>query len=99
MEGLIPYLLHAIKKDKPQQSRRHNSFSEGSTRSYHLLMDYVARESLTGSSHRRSRSEFAQPSSTSTDFPAFESRFSLQRSVSVVTTTDQIKLEDETLFQ
>ncbi|CAM8920588.1 unnamed protein product [Rhodiola kirilowii] len=88
MEGLIPYLLHAIKKDKPHHHdiRRHSSFSEGSTRSYHLLTDYAGSgDSLTGSSHsqshRRTRSEFTQPPSTATNFSAaYESRFNLQHS-------------------
>ncbi|KAE8008083.1 hypothetical protein FH972_004630 [Carpinus fangiana] len=56
MEGLIPYLVHAIKKQKPQHSYR--SFSEGSTRSYHLLLNS---DSLSGSSHRRTRSDFQPP--------------------------------------
>uniref|UniRef100_A0A2N9EXY1 Uncharacterized protein n=1 Tax=Fagus sylvatica TaxID=28930 RepID=A0A2N9EXY1_FAGSY len=56
MEGLIPFLLHAIKKQRPQNSYR--CLSEGSSRSYHLLN--VA-DSLSGSSHRRTRSEFQPP--------------------------------------
>ncbi|CAA2999700.1 Hypothetical predicted protein [Olea europaea subsp. europaea] len=57
MEGLIPYLLHAMKKQRPQHSYR--SLSENSTRSYHLLR---GGESVEGSSHRRTRSEFQPPS-------------------------------------
>jgi hypothetical protein len=57
MEGLIPYLLHAIKKQKPGNNYRR--LSEGSTRSYHLLN--TAADSLGGSSHRRTRSEFLPP--------------------------------------
>ncbi|KAF5448268.1 hypothetical protein F2P56_028822 [Juglans regia] len=57
MEGLIPYLLRAIKKPKGYNSYR--SFSEGSTRSYHLLLN--AQDSANGSSHRRTRSEFQPP--------------------------------------
>uniref|UniRef100_A0A7N1A071 Uncharacterized protein n=1 Tax=Kalanchoe fedtschenkoi TaxID=63787 RepID=A0A7N1A071_KALFE len=75
MEGLIPYLLQAIKKDKPpHHQRRRNSFSEGSTRSYHLLMDHI--DSFTGSSHRRTRSEFTQlaTSAAGANFPAYPSR-------------------------
>ncbi|GAV89978.1 hypothetical protein CFOL_v3_33389 [Cephalotus follicularis] len=53
MEGLIPYLLQAMKKQKPQHSYR--SISTGSSRSYHLLIE---RDSVEGSSHRRTRSEF-----------------------------------------
>eukprot|EP00257_Ricinus_communis_P020591 XP_015579855.1 probable beta-D-xylosidase 5 isoform X2 [Ricinus communis] len=56
MEGLIPYLLHAIRKQKPQNSYR--SFSVGSSRSYHLL---TGADSFSGSSHRRTRSEFQPP--------------------------------------
>ncbi|KAK5774485.1 hypothetical protein PVK06_042340 [Gossypium arboreum] len=50
MEGLIPYLIHAMKKQKPGHNYR--STSVGSSRSYHLL---------EGSSHRRTRSEFQPP--------------------------------------
>ncbi|KAJ8763477.1 hypothetical protein K2173_002360 [Erythroxylum novogranatense] len=56
MEGLIPYLLHAMKKQKPHNTYR--SFSEGSSRSYHLL---TGGDSFSGSSHRRTKSEFQQP--------------------------------------
>lgn len=59
MEGLIPFLLHAMKKQKPHHTYR--SLSEGSTRSYHLL-NAAAADSLSGSSHRRTRSEFQPPS-------------------------------------
>ncbi|KAJ9175154.1 hypothetical protein P3X46_013733 [Hevea brasiliensis] len=57
MEGLIPYLLHAMKKQRPYNSYR--SFSEGSSCSYHLLVG--GGDSFNGSSHRRTRSEFQQP--------------------------------------
>ncbi|KAK7840514.1 hypothetical protein CFP56_016643 [Quercus suber] len=57
MEGLIPFLLHAIKKPKPH-NRYSRSQSEISNRSYHLLN---AEESFSGSSHRRTRSEFQPP--------------------------------------
>ncbi|XVE93505.1 hypothetical protein REPUB_Repub01dG0198500 [Reevesia pubescens] len=56
MEGLIPYLIHAMKKQKPRHSYR--SKSVGSNRSYHLLMGQSQQESMEGSSHRRTRSEF-----------------------------------------
>ncbi|OIW12857.1 hypothetical protein TanjilG_24790 [Lupinus angustifolius] len=59
MEGLIPYLIHVMKKQKPHQHRyRSFSHSESSNRSYHLLMES---ESLTGSSHRRTRSDYQPP--------------------------------------
>ncbi|CAJ1977333.1 unnamed protein product [Sphenostylis stenocarpa] len=60
MEGLIPYLIHAMKKQKPHHHYRSFSHSESSNRSYHLLL---ASDSLTGSSHRRTRSDFQPPSS------------------------------------
>nr|GMC87715.1 putative beta-D-xylosidase 5-like protein [Ipomoea batatas] len=68
MEGLIPYLLHAIKKQRPN----HHSFrclSDASNRSYHLLIgaDSAAAD---GSSHRGRR---LQP-------PAALDHFSDQRS-------------------
>ncbi|KAI9180716.1 hypothetical protein LWI28_007467 [Acer negundo] len=59
MEGLIPYLIHAMKKQRPQHS--YKSFSMGSTRSYHLLNEGDA---VDGSSHRRTRSDFQPPTST-----------------------------------
>lgn len=61
MEGLIPYLIHAMKKQKPDVKRRYRSFShsESSNRSYHLLL------ASDGSSHRRTRSDFQPPT---TDF-------------------------------
>ncbi|CAI9769163.1 unnamed protein product [Fraxinus pennsylvanica] len=57
MDGLIPFLFHAMKKRRTQHSYR--SLSENSTRSYHLLR---GGESVEGSSHRRTRSEFLPPS-------------------------------------
>ncbi|KAI3774667.1 hypothetical protein L1987_49226 [Smallanthus sonchifolius] len=52
MEGLIPFVMHAMKKH-----RLHNSYRSLSA-SYHLLDGSVAAE---GSSHRRTRSEFQPP--------------------------------------
>ncbi|KAK7357591.1 hypothetical protein VNO80_16884 [Phaseolus coccineus] len=62
MEGLIPYLIHAMKKQKPHVHRSYRSFShsESSNRSYHMLL---ASDSFTGSSHRRTRSDFQPPTS------------------------------------
>ena len=55
MEGLIPMLVHALKKQKPHHSFR--CLSEGSNRSYHMLIG--PQDSVNGSSHhRRTRSEF-----------------------------------------
>ncbi|KAF7840740.1 putative beta-D-xylosidase 5-like protein [Senna tora] len=66
MEGLIPYLLHAIKKQnsptKTYHHRRSFSHSESSNRSYHMLL---GSDSFSGSSHRRTRSDL--PPAT-TDF-------------------------------
>ncbi|KAJ0077529.1 uncharacterized protein LOC116141790 [Pistacia vera] len=58
MEGLIPYLIHVVKKPRPQKGYR--SLSDSSShQSYHLL---GGGESLEGSnSHRRTRSEFLPP--------------------------------------
>lgn len=62
MEGLIPYLIHAIKKQKPHHHTFNRSVSHSGSinRSYHLLLES---ESVSGSSHRRTRSEFQQPTS------------------------------------
>ncbi|PSS29269.1 AT-hook motif nuclear-localized protein [Actinidia chinensis var. chinensis] len=55
MEGLIPMLVHALKKQKPHHSFR--CLSEGSNRSYHKLIE--PQDSVSGSSHnRRTWSEF-----------------------------------------
>ncbi|KAA8536278.1 hypothetical protein F0562_028756 [Nyssa sinensis] len=56
MEGLIPFLFRALKKPRPHHNFR--SFSDGSTRSYHVLL---ASDAIDGSSHRRTRSEFQPP--------------------------------------
>lgn len=65
MEGLIPYLIHAIKKQQsPTKTHHHHhhhrrsfSHSESSNnRSYHLLL---GSDSFGGSSHRRTRSDFS----------------------------------------
>ncbi|CAL5209828.1 unnamed protein product [Lathyrus oleraceus] len=62
MEGLIPYLIHAIKKQKPHHHSFNRSVSHSGSinRSYHLLLES---DSVTGSSHRRTRSDFQQPTS------------------------------------
>ncbi|KAK1417554.1 hypothetical protein QVD17_26683 [Tagetes erecta] len=52
MEGLIPFVMHVMKKQ-----RLHNSYRSLSA-SYHLLDGSVSAE---GSSHRRTRSEFQPP--------------------------------------
>ncbi|XVE66718.1 hypothetical protein DITRI_Ditri08aG0102000 [Diplodiscus trichospermus] len=59
MEGLIPYIIRAMRKQKPYH--HHRSMSVGSSRSYHLLMGQSQQESVEGSSHRRTRSEFQPP--------------------------------------
>uniref|UniRef100_A0A7C8ZIU7 Uncharacterized protein n=1 Tax=Opuntia streptacantha TaxID=393608 RepID=A0A7C8ZIU7_OPUST len=61
MEGLIPYLIHAIKRQKLHQ-HSFRCLSDGSRRSYHLLAN--ANDSFSGSSHhRRTQSEFVPPAS------------------------------------
>ncbi|GMI83708.1 hypothetical protein HRI_002040100 [Hibiscus trionum] len=60
MEGLIPYLIHAMRKQK-KPTHRYRSMSVGSSRGYHLLMGQSPAESVEGSSHRRTRSEFQPP--------------------------------------
>ncbi|KAL4588622.1 hypothetical protein LXL04_001514 [Taraxacum kok-saghyz] len=55
MEGLIPFLMHAMKKHSLQNGYR--SLSTGSTCRRHLLDGAV----VEGSSHRRTRSEFQPP--------------------------------------
>ncbi|KAK4752159.1 hypothetical protein SAY87_020957 [Trapa incisa] len=52
MEGLIPFLIHAVKKQKPQHAYR--CLSDASNRSYHLIS---GSDSLEGSFHRRNWSE------------------------------------------
>ncbi|CAH8313365.1 unnamed protein product [Eruca vesicaria subsp. sativa] len=56
MEGLIPYLIHAIKKHHKPQHQMYRLMSLGSSRSYQPLM--MEQE---GSSHRRTRSEYKPP--------------------------------------
>ncbi|XP_010272493.1 PREDICTED: uncharacterized protein LOC104608262 [Nelumbo nucifera] len=62
MEGLIPYIFHAIKNKKAHKDYR--SLSDGSSRSYRPLTGGMG--SFEGSSHRRTRSEFQPP--TTYDF-------------------------------
>ncbi|KAL9224761.1 hypothetical protein vseg_000770 [Gypsophila vaccaria] len=60
MEGLIPYLIHTIKRTKHVHNQGYTrSLSDGSRRGYQLLGS--AGESVNGSSHRRTRSEFQAP--------------------------------------
>ncbi|KAK9715848.1 hypothetical protein RND81_06G193700 [Saponaria officinalis] len=61
MEGLIPFLIHTIKRTKNVHNNHgySRSFSDGSRRGYELLGS--AGESVSGSSHRRTRSEFKAP--------------------------------------
>ncbi|KVI01926.1 hypothetical protein Ccrd_019805 [Cynara cardunculus var. scolymus] len=57
MEGLIPLLMHAMKKQRPHNNYR--SLSVGSTRSYHVLVGADAK--VEESSHRRTRSALQSP--------------------------------------
>lgn len=62
MEGLIPYLIHAIKKDHKPQDQGYRSLSVGSSRGYRpLMMGQEGASSYQGSSHRRTRSEYTPP--------------------------------------
>ncbi|EOA33039.1 hypothetical protein CARUB_v10016371mg [Capsella rubella] len=62
MEGLIPYLIHAIKKDHNRDHQMYRSMSVGSSRSYRpLMMGQEGSSSAQGSSHRRTRSEYNPP--------------------------------------
>ncbi|CAH8261075.1 unnamed protein product [Arabidopsis lyrata] len=62
MEGLIPYLIHAIKKDYKPDHQRYRSMSVGSSRSYRpLMMGQEGSSSMQGSSHRRTRSDYNPP--------------------------------------
>ncbi|OMO73877.1 hypothetical protein CCACVL1_17090 [Corchorus capsularis] len=61
MEGLIPFLIHAMRKQKPHHHYRSISVGSSTSRSYHLLMGQSQAESVEGSSHRRTRSEFQPP--------------------------------------
>ncbi|CAA0830977.1 Unknown protein [Striga hermonthica] len=58
MEGLIPLLLQAVKKQTPKNAYRCLSENSLSGRSYHLLL---AGDSPEGSSHRRSCSDYVPP--------------------------------------
>ncbi|KAL8540453.1 hypothetical protein ACS0TY_001888 [Phlomoides rotata] len=58
MEGLIPFLIHAVKKQKPQNVQRSLSDNSTTGRSYHRLL---GGDSVEGSSHRRTRSDFQLP--------------------------------------
>ncbi|KAL3730268.1 hypothetical protein ACJRO7_027294 [Eucalyptus globulus] len=55
MEGLIPFVIRSVRKQRLYSSYR--CLSDGSARSYHLL---AGGESVDGSSHRRTKSELPQ---------------------------------------
>ncbi|KAI4342040.1 hypothetical protein MLD38_026702 [Melastoma candidum] len=59
MEGLIPFLIQAVRNQKLRQGYRSLSAGGSSHRSYHLLME--GERPSEGSSHRRTRSEFQLP--------------------------------------
>ncbi|XP_010507845.1 PREDICTED: uncharacterized protein LOC104784511 [Camelina sativa] len=62
MEGLIPYLIHAIKKDHKRDHQMYRSMFVGSSRSYRpLMMGQEGSSSVQGSSHRRTKSEYNPP--------------------------------------
>ncbi|CAH9103681.1 unnamed protein product [Cuscuta epithymum] len=60
MEGLIPYLLHAVRKQKPRHHHHTlgRCLSDNSNRSYHPL---IGPEPGEGSTHRRTVSDFHAP--------------------------------------
>ncbi|KAL8541585.1 hypothetical protein ACS0TY_002740 [Phlomoides rotata] len=69
MEGLIPLLLRAVKKQRPQSAYR--CLSENSTgRSYHLLL-------ADDSSHGRTRSDSQQPIPAASDNSTFAKSFTV----------------------
>ncbi|KAK1385720.1 Beta-D-xylosidase [Heracleum sosnowskyi] len=79
MEGLIPFLIHTIKKQKSHNKYR--SLSDNSNRSYHILM---GANSVEGSSHRRTRSDvdfFEKKSGYSDDYLAHSSGMNKSSSV------------------
>ncbi|WMV08563.1 hypothetical protein MTR67_001948, partial [Solanum verrucosum] len=57
LEGLISFLLHAIKKQNPHHNNLCCLF-DTPNRSYHIL---IRADSIEGSSHHRTRSEFQPP--------------------------------------
>lgn len=62
MEGLIPFVLHALKKKRERS--KYSSLKEGSSHSCrHPLTENVVGFNLDGSSHRRTRSDFQTPAS------------------------------------
>ncbi|CAH8328965.1 unnamed protein product [Eruca vesicaria subsp. sativa] len=61
MEGLIPYLIHAIKRNHKPQHQTYRLMSIGSSHSYGPLMMGQEGSSLQGSSHRPTRSEYKPP--------------------------------------
>ncbi|RZC54691.1 hypothetical protein C5167_013550 [Papaver somniferum] len=82
MEGLIPFLLHAMKNKKTAQNN-YRCLSEGSSRnrSYHQLIN------TEDSSHRRTRSEFQPPSTTELFDQSYSGTPSYLRSRSLHDTT------------
>ncbi|XP_043711392.1 uncharacterized protein LOC122660237 [Telopea speciosissima] len=58
MEGLIPYIVNALKKQKSQNKYRCSS-EISSSRSYYQPLN--SKGSSEGSSHRRTRSDFQLP--------------------------------------
>ncbi|KAG9129825.1 hypothetical protein Leryth_016018 [Lithospermum erythrorhizon] len=69
MEGLIPFIFNSIKKQRPQQS--YTYLSEGSSRSYHLLLSADSSFSDSTLPRRTAPSKLQQPAtatSTSANF-------------------------------
>ncbi|KAL1557891.1 hypothetical protein AAHA92_08425 [Salvia divinorum] len=78
MEGLIPFLIHAMKKQKPQDAYRCLSDNSTTARSYHLLLG-----GSEGSSHRRTRSDYQPPSAVDFDHLPHAKSFSARAPANV----------------
>ncbi|KAJ8638300.1 hypothetical protein MRB53_012567 [Persea americana] len=59
MEGLIPFVFNAIMKKR--DGSKYSSLSDSSSRRPFLLLEHAG--SFDGSSHRRTRSDFQNPTS------------------------------------
>ncbi|XP_068655935.1 uncharacterized protein [Aristolochia californica] len=66
MEGLIPYVLHAIKRNRDRSKYR--SLSQGSSRNCLYPLTVREEASYEGSSHRRTRSDYQPPVSDLRDW-------------------------------
>ncbi|KAK1293667.1 hypothetical protein QJS10_CPB17g02258 [Acorus calamus] len=67
MEGLIPYVIHKIKKTKAERGYQSLSAESSHGGSYVQLIDRKSTEQMEGSSHRRVWSDL--PAVSHYDFP------------------------------